>query len=294
MRLEIPLEPHRATNDAITLARGTRGPEMAEITERWVAARGRRIYCRVYRPRTDRALPALVYFHGGGWVWGSVDTHDCAARSLAAGGEVSVGQRRLRAVARSENSRRRWRNAPRSCAMSHAKAPTGDWTRRAFCSAAIQPAATWRWRPRCCCATAAGPSLPVSSPPIRCATAVWTRRATRNSPAGHVLTRDKMAFYWSCYVPHEADRAHPLAAPLRADLTGLPPVLVLLAELDVLRSEGEALAAKLREAAVPVECETYSGVLHGFFRATDGVQKARDAVAKAGAWIRRIATLAPH
>jgi acetyl esterase len=98
-----------------------------------------------------------------------------------------------------------------------------------------------------------------------------------------------MAFYWNAYVPHEADRSHPLAAPLRADLTGLPPVLVLLAELDVLRSEGEALAAKLREAAVPVEMEIYPGVLHGFFRAIDGVQRARDAVARAGQWLRRTA-----
>ena len=90
VKLELPLEPHRAVNDAISLARGARGPEMAETTERWVAARGRRIYCRVHRPLTDRALPVLVYFHGGGWVWGSVDTHDSAARSLAAGGEVAV------------------------------------------------------------------------------------------------------------------------------------------------------------------------------------------------------------
>ena len=104
-----------------------------------------------------------------------------------------------------------------------------------------------------------------------------------------MLTRDKMAFYWNAYVPHEADRAHPLAAPLRADLTGLPPVLVLLAELDVLRSEGEALVARLRAAAVPVETDTYAGVLHGFFRATDGLQKARDAVARAGAWVRHVA-----
>jgi acetyl esterase len=106
---------------------------------------------------------------------------------------------------------------------------------------------------------------------------------------GYGLTREKMAFYWSVYVPHDADRAHPLAVPLRADLTGLPPVLVLLAELDVLRSEGEALAAKLREAAVPVEMEIYPGVVHGFLRATEGVAKARDAMAKAGAWVRRVA-----
>jgi acetyl esterase len=106
---------------------------------------------------------------------------------------------------------------------------------------------------------------------------------------GFGLTRERMAFYWSVYVPHDADRSHPWAAPMRADLRGLPPVLVLLAELDVLRSEGEAFAAKLREAGVDVEIETYKGLVHGFLRATTMVQKARDAVAKAGTWLQRVA-----
>lgn len=97
-----------------------------------------------------------------------------------------------------------------------------------------------------------------------------------------------MAFYWSVYVPHEIDRLHPLAAPLRADLAGLPPVMVLLAELDVLRSEGEALVANLRAAGVAAETEIFPGTVHGFLRATGSVQKARDAVAVAGAWMRRI------
>jgi len=88
-------------------------------------------------------------------------------------------------------------------------------------------------------------------------------------------------------VPHAADRHHPLAAPLRADLAGLPPVLVQLAELDVLRSEGEGLAAKLRAAGVTVELEIFPGVLHGFMRAMATVGKARDAVEKAGAFMRR-------
>ena len=82
-----------------------------------------------------------------------------------------------------------------------------------------------------------------------------------------------MAFYWSVYVPHEIDRLHPLAAPLRADLAGLPPVMVLLAELDVLRSEGEALVAKLRAAGRPVETETFAGTVHGFLRATGSCRR---------------------
>ncbi|HEY0422481.1 MAG TPA: alpha/beta hydrolase fold domain-containing protein, partial [Rhodopila sp.] len=106
---------------------------------------------------------------------------------------------------------------------------------------------------------------------------------------GYGLSTERMAFYWNVYVPHEIDRLHPLAAPLRADLIGLPPVMVLLAELDVLRSEGEALVAKLRSSGVPVESETFGGTVHGFLRATGSVQKARDAVALAGSWLRRLA-----
>jgi acetyl esterase len=65
-------------------------------------------------------------------------------------------------------------------------------------------------------------------------------------------------------------------------------VMVLLAELDVLRSEGEALVLKLRAAGVPVDTHTFPGTVHGFLRAADSVQKARDAVAMAGDWLRRV------
>ena len=105
---------------------------------------------------------------------------------------------------------------------------------------------------------------------------------------GYGLTREKMAFYWNVYVPHAADRVHPLAAPLRAELTGLPPVLVHLAELDVLRSEGQALVDRLREAAVPVESQVFTGVPHGFVRATAFVEKSRQAMAEATGWMRRM------
>ena len=85
VRLEVPLDPHRAVNDALFMRLAEGGPAMAESADRWVAARGRRIFCRLHRPHTDRALPVLVYFHGGGWVWASVDTHDRLVRDCAAG-----------------------------------------------------------------------------------------------------------------------------------------------------------------------------------------------------------------
>jgi acetyl esterase len=106
---------------------------------------------------------------------------------------------------------------------------------------------------------------------------------------GYGLNRQRMEFYWSVYATHEGDRSHPLAAVLRADFQGLPPVLVHLAEFDVLRSEGEALVRKLREANVPVETETFKGLVHGFVRATAFVSKARDAMSKAVAFIKRVA-----
>ena len=115
----------------------------------------------------------------------------------------------------------------------------------------------------------------------------------REFGTGFALTREKMAFYWSVYVPHAADRLHPYAAPLQAELSGLPPVRVQLAELDVLRSEGEALVAKLRAAAVPVEFEMFTGVPHGFVRATEYVAKAGQAMSGTVAWMRRIVTKQP-
>ncbi|HEY3848250.1 MAG TPA: alpha/beta hydrolase fold domain-containing protein, partial [Acetobacteraceae bacterium] len=90
VRLEVPLDPHRATNDALSLPYARGGPAMAETADRWIAAHGRRIFCRVYRPRVDRALPTMVYFHGGGWVWASVDTHDRLVREYCAAGEVAA------------------------------------------------------------------------------------------------------------------------------------------------------------------------------------------------------------
>jgi acetyl esterase len=287
VRVAIPLDPHREVNDILAMRTATGGPVMAETTDRWVAARGRRIFCRVHRPHTDRPLPVLVYFHGGGWVWSSVDTHDRLAREYAAAGEVAVVS-----VDYALSPEAKFPQALEECAAvtRYVAAHGAAW--------GLDPAALFVG------GDSAGGNLALATalllrdsggPALRGVLAVYPvcdsdldTASYREFGAGWGLTHERMSFYWNVYVPHAADRHHPLAAPLRADPAGLPPVLMQLAELDVLRSEGEALAAKMRAAGVKVELEVFPGVVHGFMRAMATVGKARDAVDKAGAWLRRL------
>ncbi|WP_428486988.1 alpha/beta hydrolase [Rhodopila sp.] len=293
VKVELPLEPHRRVNDLLGMLTADGGPEMAETTERFVTARGRRIFCRVYRPVSDRPgternLPTLVYFHGGGWVWANVDTHDRMAREYAAAGDVAVVS-----VDYALSPEAKFPQALEECAavVRFISARGADWgldPLRIFLGGdsaggnlALVTALLLR--------DTGGPALRGILANYPVADSRFDTESYRQFGAGgYGLSTERMAFYWSVYLPHDIDRLHPLAAPLRANLTGLPPVMVLLAELDVLRSEGEALVAKLRAAGVDVETETFGGVVHGFLRATASVRKARDAVAMAGAWMKRM------
>ena len=288
IRLEIPLDPHRATNDALAMRMAGGGPAMAETADRWVFARGRRILCRVHRPRTDALLPALIWFHGGGWVWASIDTHDRLMREYAAGAGVAVI-----GVDYALSPEARFPQAVEECAaVTRFLAEHGaDWGidparlilggDSAGGNLALATALALR--------DAGGPrpSGILAAYPV--CDSRFDTPSYRDYGSGYGLTTEKMRFYWQVYVPHDADRAHPLAAPLRADLTGLPPVRLLIAECDVLRSESEALAGKLRDAGVPVESTLYTGTVHGFIRCLDSVGKARQAMADALAWLRAMA-----
>jgi acetyl esterase len=264
------------------------GPAMADSADRWVAARERRIYCRVHRPRTDRLRPVLAYFHGGGWVWASVDTHDRLVREYPAGADVAAVN-----VDYALTPEAKFPQAVEECAAvvrhlaEHGAAWGLDGSRillggdSAGGNLALATAPLLR--------DTGGPALRgvLATYPV-CDSRLDTP-SYQEFGTGLALTPEKMAFYWNVYVPHEADRLHPYAAPLRAALAGLPPMRIQLAELDVLRSEGEALVTKLRAAAVPVESEIFKGVPHGFVRATEHVAMAREAMARTTEWMRRTA-----
>lgn len=286
--LGMPMDAARASNDGPGLALAAEGgPRMADSRTDWLPIRGRRLACRVHRPTSDAPLPLMVYVHGGGWVWGSIDTHDHIMRAYAAAAGCAV------------------------IGPDYALSPEAP-----FPQALEECAAVVRWVARHGADWGLDPSRIViggdsAGGNLAIATALLLRETdpslalrglllnygvfdSRTDTAsyqdfatGHTLTREKMEFYWRCYAPREADRLHPLAAPLRADLAGLPPCLLHVAELDVLAAENRAMEARLRAAGVSVEATTFPGVLHGFLRAIGHVGQADRAVAEAGAWLRR-------
>ncbi len=285
--LTLPLDGARATTEALNLPLCDGGPVMAETADRWLPVMGRRLLCRFHKPSSG-LLPVLIYFHGGGWVWNSIDTHDRLMRDYAAGGGCAV------------------------IGPDYALSPEA-----AFPQAIEECAAVVRWVARHGAAWGLDPARIAiggdsAGANLAMGVALLLRRTDpdisfsgillnygvfdsdldtpsyREFAEGYFLTREKMAFYWDCYCPRPADRLNPLVAPLRTDLKGLPPVLLHIAELDVLASENHAMAAKLREAGVEVESRLFPGTAHGFLRAANHVKAARDAAADGGAWLRRI------
>jgi acetyl esterase len=101
----------------------------------------------------------------------------------------------------------------------------------------------------------------------------------RENAEGYLLGRDDMKWFWNCYLARESDGREPYASPLRAEHLGdLPPALVITAEYDPLRDEGEAYAARLREAGVPVTLTRYDGMIHAFARRLAAFDQAKAAL----------------
>jgi acetyl esterase len=280
-----PLGPHRIVNEQLAMMWGEGGPAMAETSDRWIAARGRRVLCRLLRPRLDARLPVLVWFHGGGWVFHSVDTHDRLVREYAAGADMAIVS-----VDYALAPEARFPRAVEECAEVVRVLAGVDWGfdggrivlggDSAGGNLALATALLLR--------DTGGPKLSGLLTPYPVTDADFTSPSYVEFAEGYGLTTAAMQAYWNLYLRDAADRLDPLAAPLRADLAGMPPTLIQLAELDVLRSDGERLAEKMRAAGVDVTLQTFKGVLHGFVRLTQAVAKSRQAVADAAAWLRTL------
>ena len=237
---------------------------------------------RIVRPKgAVGRLPVVLYIHGAGWVFGNSHTHDRLIRELATGTRAAVvfPEYSLSPEARYPTA------IEESYAVLEWVAGQGaehdlDGDRIAIAGDSVggnmSAALTLLAKQR------SGPKLAAQVLFYPVTDAGFDTDSYHQFAEGYFLRRDAMQWFWNQYTTDEAERNQLTASPLRAsvdDLAGLPAALVITAEADVLRDEGEAYANKLREAGVPVVATRYQGIIHDFvmlnaLRATNAAQAA--------------------
>jgi acetyl esterase/lipase len=239
---------------------------------------------RIMRPRgATGPLPVVIYIHGAGWVFGNSDTHDRLIRELSVGADAAVVF-----PSYSLSPEARYPTALEECyavlrwVADHGAAKGLDAARIAIAGDSVggnmTAALTLMAKER------SGPSLVAQLLFYPVTDASFDTDSYREFATGYFLRRDAMRWFWDQYTTDEAQRDEITASPLRASteqLAGLPPALVVTAEADVLRDEGEAYGRKLRAAGVDVTATRYEGVIHDFvmlnaLRETNGAGAAID------------------
>ncbi len=263
------LQEQRRQAEEVALAQAGVPEAVASVSDRTIAGPGGAVPLRIYTPLRVAVgpLPILVYFHSGGWVFGSINAHDPVCRALANRVRclvVSVGYRLA--------PEHRFPAAPEDCytaarwVAEHAQDYDGDAGRLAVggdsaggnLAAAVTLMARDRRGPSLCFQVLIYPETCYYDPQME---------SYRLYADGYGLTRDEMLWYWDQYLARPEDRLNPYASPLYAsDLSGLPPALIVTAEYDPVRDEAEQYAERLRQAGVSVQCIRYAGMIHSFFR----------------------------
>jgi len=289
----MPPMPDLSTLDLATaragMEQGTFAGEaeaVEKVEERAIPGPAGEIRMRVYTPRGSGPFPGLVFFHGGGFVLCSLDSHDGQCRSLAnAGGcvVVSVDYRLA--------PEHRYPAAPEDCyAATQWVAKNGselgiDTGRLAVGgdSAGGNLAAVTALMAR----DRGGPALRYQLLVYPVTDFAFDTPSYGENAEGYFLSRDMMRWFWEQYLPDPARGGEAYASPLRAsDLSGLPPGLCITAEYDPLRDEGERYAARAREAGVDLQTSRYDGMFHGFLAMAAQLNAAREAIAESGAALR--------
>lgn len=239
-------------------------PEMERVEERFVKGADGEATLRILVP-FQRSLGVLVYYHGGGWVTGSADEYDTVARKLAERTSCAVvlvdyrlapEHRYLTAVDDSYMALE-WvgRHLGAIAGQEVPLIVAGDGA-----GGNLAAVAAIRARDR------NGPSIALQVLIYPVTDVDFSRPSYLDSENELLLTRDAMIWFWNHYLPEAYRRTEPDASPLHTkNLRRLPPAVILTAEHDVLRDEGEAYAARLQESGVPTDLQRYAGQMHGFF-----------------------------
>ncbi len=266
-------------------------PAVAGVRDLLVGGAAGLLPARVYHPRSGEALPLVVYFHGGGWVTGSVAVADrpCRALAVAAGCVVVSVEYRLAPETRFPGPAEDC-YAALCWLVEHAAELPADPDRCAVAgdsaggnlAAATALMARDRGGPAIAHQMLLYPSLaPAAASPFD---------SYRENARGYLLTRGDMEWFWSHYLARgsdQGDAVHPYAAPLHAsDLRHLPPTTIVTAQFDPLRDEGNAYAERLRADGVAVESIEWAGMIHGFFWMAGELPQAGELISRVGTELR--------
>ena len=255
------------------------GIVLQSVEDRNIPGPRGQIPIRIYTAERIGKRPVIVYYHGGGWVVGNIETHDNVTRYLAkacGGIVISVGYRLapenpFPAAVDDAYAALQW-------VSENAESLGGDPSRITVAgdsaggnlSAAVSLRSRDRNGPKISCQVLIYPVTNLSA---------LDTGSYNNFGTGFFLTKEGMEWFRSQYLPKPEDRADPYASPLLApDHSNLPPAVVITAQFDPLRDEGEAYAEKLRQAGVPVEVARYDGIIHGFVSFVGIVDQAAEAL----------------
>jgi acetyl esterase len=276
----------RAADLAAIRASGGDPEPVRAVSALTIPGPGGDLRLRLYRPAGEEPLPALLYFFGGGWVLGSIDTADGVARALAnaSGALVVVPGYRLApehpfpAAVDDCYAALRW-------VAGHAAEIGADPARLAVggdsAGGNLAAAVTLLARD-------GGPALAAQLLVYPNTDQLAAAEPVDGADDPFLFNRHSVAWYRRHYLSAAGDAASPLASPLRAQsLAGLPPALVITAEYDPLRDEGEAYAGRLADEGTTVELSRYPGMAHGFFTMAGTLPASRAAIEQAAAHLRK-------
>jgi acetyl esterase len=277
----------RAQMEATARARQAEPLPVAKVDERSIPVPGGAIRLRLYRPDAAAPGPAILYYHGGGHVIGSLDTHDLVARNLCAGAEALVVSVDYRMGPEHQ--------FPAAVDDSFAAL---EWVRSNAASLGADPGRIGVHGDSAGANLAAVVALLArdAAIPLRLQSLIYPVTDYTLSGASYekyaegygILTRAAMAWFRSHYLRSPADAEDWRASPIRApSLAGTAPAIVVTAECDVLHDDGEGYAQALRRAGVPVEYCEYPGMIHAFFGMVPAVDDAMNAQRQVWAAFKR-------
>jgi len=250
--------------------------ELHDITDRSIPGPGGDIPVRIYRPSDAPTLPVVTFFHGGGWVFGNLDSHDHLCRVLASKAECVVVAVDYRLAP----------EAPYPAAVDDAWAAV-EWVVAnadelgvdADRLAVVGDSAGGNLAAVVSVRSAASDHIELVKQvlvyPVTDATC--DRPSMTENAEGYFLTRTGMEWLHGQYADDSVDPRDPVYSPIFADLSGVAPAVVITAEYDPLRDQGEAYAVALGDAGVEVDYACYDGLFHGFFSMDLMIERAGEA-----------------